>query len=171
MAALTAISTVVGLVGTAVQAAGTLAAGREQRQALEYEAKQLDIEGKQRQAEAQLEGEQYKRDKELALSRLQAVGAASGFTATDPTALALADEIARYGTLQEQLAGFGGKRQRAGLEAQAEGRRLTGRAVMQGARYDAAGTILGGISSFAGKYAKKYAPSGGGNLRYGAGYG
>lgn len=167
MAALTAISAVVGLVGSAVQAAGTLAAGRAQKQAMEYEAKQLDIEAKQKQAEAQIESEQYKRNKELALSKLQANAAASGFSATDPTALAKADEIARYGTYQEQIAGFGGKRQRAGLEAQAEGRRLTGRAAMQGARYEAAGTILGGISSFAGKYGSRLASAGGSSLRYG----
>lgn len=167
-AALPAIAIASTIAGTVVQAQGTLAAGRAEKQAADYEAKQLDIEAKQRQAEAQLESEQYKRNKDRALSRLQAVSAASGFSATDPTALAKADEIARYGTYQEQLAGFGGKRQRAGLEAQAEGRRLTGRAAMQGARYKAAGTILGGISSIAGKYGKSYASSGGGSsLRYG----
>lgn len=163
-----AVSTAAGLVGTFMQARGTLAAGKARQQALEYEAQQQELKAKEEQAAAQREAQQYERKKKLALSELQAKSAASGFTATDPTALALADEIARYGTYQEQLAQYGGKSRRAGLEAQAQGSRLTGKAARQGASYSAAGTILGGISSMAGKYAKRSTPAaGGGSYRYG----
>ena len=44
---------------------------------------------------------QLLRQKNLALSRLQAVGASSGFSATDPSNLALANEISKYGTYRK----------------------------------------------------------------------
>jgi hypothetical protein len=152
MAALALISAVAGIAGSFISARGTLAAGKAQQQALNYEAAQLDVEAKQKQAEAQIEASQYKRNKDLKLSTLQNEAAASGFSATDPTSLSLADDITKYGTFQEQLAQYGGQVQRAGIEAQAEGRRMTGRAAVIGSRYAAAGTILGGISSMASKF-------------------
>ncbi len=156
MAELAVISAIATVAGAAVSAAGTLAAGKAQQRAQNYEAAQLDAEAKQKQAEAQIEGEQYQRKKELTLSTLQNEAGASGFSATDPTALALADEISRYGTFQQQVAQYGGKEQREGLEAQAYGRRLTGEAERIGSRYKATGTILGGISSMASKYNPNY---------------
>lgn len=149
MAALPVIAAVATLASAGVSAYGTIAAGKAQDQAAKYEAAQLDIEAKNRKAESQIEAGEISRRKDLALSNLQANAAASGFSATDPTALAKADEIARYGTFQEQLAQYGGTSQRAGLEAQAEARRFTGKAQRIGSRYSAAGTILGGIGSAA----------------------
>jgi hypothetical protein len=156
MAALPFIAMAASLAGSVVSAAGTLAAGKAEQRAKNYEAAQLDAEAKQKQAEAQIEGERYQRKKELTLSTLQNEAGASGFSATDPTSLALADEISRYGTYQQQLAQYGGENQRAGLEAQAQGRRLTGEAERIGSRYKAVGTILGGISSMASKYNPSY---------------
>lgn len=142
-----AISAVLGVVGSIVSAAGTMAAGRAQQQAAEYEAQQLEIKGKEERAAAQREGQEYERKTDLALSTLQARGASSGFSATDPTSLALADEITKYGTYQQQMAMYGGESRQVGAEAQAEARRMEGRAARQGARYAAIGTIIGGASS------------------------
>lgn len=169
MAELAIISAIASVAAAGVTAAGTLAAGKAQEQAANYEAQQLDVQAKNRQAEAQVQAGELKRKKELALSNLQANAAASGFSATDPTSLALADEIARYGTFQEQLAQYGGTSERAGLEAQAEGRRMTGKAARIGSRYSAAGTILGGISTLAGKFptGSPARASAGASYRYG----
>ena len=142
-----AISAVLGVVGSLVSAAGTMAAGRAQEQAAEYEAKQLEIKGKEERAAAQREGQEYQRKTDLALSTLQARGATSGFSATDPTSLAIADEITKYGTYQQQMAQYGGESRQVGLEAQAETRRLEGRAARKGASYAALGTIIGGAGS------------------------
>ena len=144
-----AIGAVASLVGSIVSAAGTVAAGKAQQQAAEYEAKQLDIKAKNEQAAAQREANELTRRRDLAVSTLQTRAAQSGFTATDPTALALQDEITRYGTYQSQVAQFGGEDRRAGYEAKAETRRLEGRAARIGASYAAAGTILGGIGGLA----------------------
>jgi hypothetical protein len=135
------------IAGSAVSAAGTIAAGKAAQQSADYEAAQLDINAKEEQAAAQRDAQQYKDRKELALSSLQAQSAASGFSATDPTTLAIADEIERYGTVQEQMAQYGGKSRRRGLQDQATGRRLEGKAARKGSMYSAAGTILGGIGS------------------------
>lgn len=166
MAALPMIAMIASIAGTAVSAAGTIAAGKAAKQAADYEAKQLDIKALEEQAAGQRESEQYARKKELALSSLQAGAAGSGFSATDPTALALAGDIAKYGTYQEQMAEYGGESRRAGLESQATARRLEGRAAMKAARYGAAGTILGGISSLASKYGGG-SSSGATSFRYG----
>lgn len=154
MAALPAIAAIATLAGSAVSAMGTIAAGKSRQQAAEYEAAQLNVKAKEEQAAAQREAFDAARKKELTLSTLQSRAAASGFEATDPTALALADEISRYGTYQEQMAMYGGESRRIGIDAQAQGRRMEGAAARQGAAYSAAGTILGGISSMANKYSQ-----------------
>jgi hypothetical protein len=152
---LSTVATVASIAGTAVTAAGTIAAGKQAEATAKGEALQLEAKGKEEQAASQRDAEEFRRRKNLALSTLQANSAASGFTATDPTALALSDEISRYGSLQEQMAAYGGASRRAGLEDQAAGRRIEGKAARQGSMYSAAGTILGGITSMADRYNPK----------------
>ena len=152
MAALPMIATIASIAGTAVSALGTIAAGKNAQASANYEASQLQAKGLEEQAQAQQESEQYRRQKNLALSKLTNNAAASGFSTTDPTALAIGDEIAKYGTLQEQMAAYGGKVRRSSYDASATGARMEGRAARKGSYYQAASTILGGISSLAGKY-------------------
>lgn len=159
MTGIETVAAIATVVGSAATAAGTIAAGNAGEEQGEYEAAQLDIKAKEEQAAAQQEAQQLRERKERALSSLTARSAASGFSATDPTALALSDEIERYGTLQEQLAQYGGKSRRAGLEAQATGSRISGKAAKKGSRLSAAGTILGGVSSL-GKYGGPLSSSG-----------
>lgn len=168
MAGLGTIATVLSIAGGVANAVGTVAAGRAQIQAgrdqqavANFEADQLDMQAKEERAAAQQEALQLKRQKTLALSKLQARGAASGFTATDPSALHLAGEIEGYGTLQQQLAMYGGDSRARGLTASADARRFEGRAAARGGKLAAAGTIIGGISSMADRFsaiADKYAP-------------
>ena len=163
------LALIAGIASTAMTAVGTIAAGqaaKEQgelsKRASDFEAKQLDIKAKEEKAAGQREMFELRREKDVALSRLQTVGAASGFTATDPTALALADEVAKYGTYREQLAMFGGTQRERDLELAAAGRRfegeqarLLGSARQRSSYFDAGGTILGGLSTMATKYAKR----------------
>jgi hypothetical protein len=144
-----AISAVFGVIGSIVSAAGTMAAGRAQQEAKEYEALQLEIKGKEERAAAQREGQEHERKADLAQSTLQARSSTSGFSATDPTSLALADEIAKYGTYQQQMAQYGGESRQEGLKGQAEAARMEGRAARKGAQMAAMGTIIGGIGGLA----------------------
>lgn len=167
MAALTVLGTVASLVGTAVAAQGTLAAGKARQQAAEFQAKQLERKAQEEQAAAQQQAMEVKQQKRRVQGKLQAQAAASGFSATDPTALALGDEITRYGTYKQQLTSYGGRSARDALVASAAGKRFEGAAAMKGARYGAMGTILGGISGLT-RYAGSYGGGGGGgSYRYG----
>jgi len=176
----TTIAPIAGLAGAGLTAAGTIASGNaaaaagkmQQQQGLmaqkaaEYEAQQLEIKAKEERAAGQREAYEYQRRKDLALSSLQARAGASGFSATDPSTLAIADEIARYGTLQEQVAMYGGESKARGINAGAATRRMEGemskyagdmayyegKAKKSASRLDAAGTIIGGISGLATKY-------------------
>jgi hypothetical protein len=163
------VAPVASVVGTGLTAAGTIAAGRSAaaqgkfaQQAADYEAAQLDIRAKEEKAAAQREAREFQRRKEHALSSVQARGGAGGFSATDPTALAIADELARYGTLQEQTAQYGGNSRMAGTYAQANARRMEGdmarfegNAKKNASYINAASTIMGGISDLGSKYNPK----------------
>lgn len=180
------------LAGAGITAAGTIAAGNQTaaigamerdrlqaegkaaKQAAEYQAAQLEVRAKDERAAAQREADQYQRQKKLALSKLTTRAAAGGFSATDPTTLALADEIEEYGTLQEQIARYGGESRAAGARAQAEASiysgttayrsaisqgdvaYATGQAKRDASYLSAAGTILGGIGQFGNTMYSRY---------------
>jgi hypothetical protein len=177
MAELAVISAVAGAAASGISAIGTIASGNDAadaaraegeatRRQMEFEAQQHEIAGKDALATSQREMLALRRQKKLALSSLTARGAAGGFSATDPTALGLADEIERYGTEQELFALYGGRKDKADEERTANAKRFTGytaqaagdrraNAIKQASYYSAAGTILGGISDIASKYGKR----------------
>jgi len=152
------ISGVGTIAGGLMQAKGQRQAAASQKANLDYQAAQLEAQGKEEQAAAQHEVFQKRREKELTLSALQARGAASGFETTDPTGLQIGEDIAKYGTLQEMMAAYGGASRRAGLNAEAIGRRAEGAAAVQGAKSAAMGTILGGLTSGFSRFAE-YKPA------------
>lgn len=169
MAELAVISAIASLAAAGTTAVGSIVAGNAakkqgdlERQAAEFEAKQTEIHAQEEFGAHQQEMLQLRRQKKLALSNLTANAAASGFSATDPTSLAVADEIEKYGTLQEQMALYGGTARSRELELAAAGKRFSG-AASQGLGYarqtagylGAGGTILGGIGSFAEKYDRR----------------
>lgn len=152
MAGLSAIATIASLAGTAVSAIGTIAAGRAQKQAADHQAAQLEVDAKQERAKAQQEALAIARKKRLELSRIQARAAGSGFGAADPTVLDLTGEVAQYGTLSQQFARYGGEVRGEDLKASAAGVRAQGAAALQRSTFNAAGTILGGVSSMFRRY-------------------
>jgi hypothetical protein len=135
-------------------------AATSRNRALQYQASQLDMRAKEEQAAAQLEAQQFAREKRYAQSALQARAAGSGFDATDPTTLQIGSEIEKYGTLQEMMAAFGGRSRRAGLEAEATGRRAEGASILRGADYsDAAGRLTSETAFRSLGLTERYAPA------------
>lgn len=161
------VSGVGTIAGAAASASGQRQAAAAQKANLDYQSKQLEMQGKEEQAAAQHEVFEKRRQKDLALSSLQARGAASGFETTDPTGLQIGEDIAKYGTLQEMMAAYGGSSRRAGLEAEAFGRRAEGRSIVQGAKSAAMGTLIGGVTGGFSRFAQ-FDPSafGGGKTSY-----
>jgi hypothetical protein len=188
--------------GTGISAMGTISGGSQKQQSANMQAGQLNEQaeltrwradrireqaaslaegeraaGKQELAEAGVQRDEYKRQKDLALSALQARAGAGGFMATDPTAMAIADDIVKRGTLQERRAVAGGLSARAGryaksraiqtegdmnaymqdedarrLDRQADMTRWEGKVAKKASNIQALTTILGGVSSIAGKF-------------------
>lgn len=178
------MSVVATTVGTGLSAAGSIAAGEARAKQAEneanvrrWQAKQMEVQGKEEQALAQRKGMEYDRQKRLALSKLQSRAAGSGFTATDPTTLDIAGDIEEYGTYQQQMAQYGGNVRRRDQEYGAAGSRYSAMMSDNAASdyrtssyFDAAGTIASGAGSIFAKYAPVRAPSTLRSVNHGWGY-
>ena len=161
------IAMVASAAGAATTAIGTIAAGNAkaaqaeaEAKAQELQAQQLNLAAKEERASAQRDSFELGRRKNLALSQLQSRAAGSGFSATDPTALQLGDEISEYGTYQEQTAMYGGEAKARDANFAAASKRYSAAMTRDlGGKYktasylSAGGTILGGLSTMASKYA------------------
>lgn len=167
------IGTIIGVIGTVVSAIGTIAAGNAAKANAEFQAAQLDVQAKQEFAAAQREQEQIRRNKNLVLSRQQALAAGSGLGADDPSVVNIAAETAGYGKLQELSALAAGEQRRQAAEYQAAAARATGQAQQTGSLFQAGGTILGGFANaFQQKYGTGYtAPPRSGYGAMGTAYG
>lgn len=139
------ISGVVGLAGAFVSAAGTIAAGKARQKAADYEAEQLEIRGQEERATAQRKAFEYKRQTNLALSRLQSLAGKSGAATSSADILSLTSDIYRRGRYQQRLQQREGDEAQRGRYAQAETTRLSGDIAAAEARTAALGTILGGV--------------------------
>lgn len=156
MADLATVAAVAGLAASGIQAYGTIAAGNAEADALEsaanIEAAQLEARGLEEQVASQQEANRYRRQRDLALSALQARAAAGGFSATSEDVLDLTGDIAEYGTLQEQLARYGGanarKRYNYSAKTTRQGAQSRASSIKQGAKLAAVGQVLGSFSSF-----------------------
>ena len=146
------LSAILGLVGTAVSAAGTIAAGSAQKSAAEFQAAQLEQQGKEEKAASQREAERVRKERDFILSRQQAVASASNLGALDETVQDLAGDVIQEGAYQEGMVRYGGEERAKGRRAQAAAARLEGKAAQTGSYFSAAGTILGGLGSFASDY-------------------
>ena len=153
------LAAVASLVGTAVSAVGTIAAGQSRRRQADYEAAQLNVRAGEERAAAGLQAMEANRRTRLTQSTLQARADASGFGGSDPTVLDLAGGIAERGALEAGIIRYGGTSRGRAYDAQAEGTRMSGRAAESGAYWSAAGTIIGGAASFFGRYGQPFQAS------------
>jgi len=139
------IGAVASLASTVISAAGTIAAGKAQKQQADFQAAQLEVQAKEERAVAQQDALETARKKRLSLSTLQNRAAASGFGAADPTVLDLMGEIAKYGTFEEQLARFGGNSRAERSLSSAELAKMRGAAAQSSAFASGAASIIGGV--------------------------
>lgn len=139
--------TIAAIAGTAISAAGTIAAGQAEKRNADYVAKQEEMKAQEEFAASQREAQQYKREASLAQSRAQALAAASGGGAgTDaPTIVKIMSDTAGQGQLNAGTALYGGISRRAGLMDSARGRRAAGRASLMGSYLSAFGQTASGL--------------------------
>lgn len=147
-----ALATIATLAGSAVSAVGTIAAGNAAAADAEFQAKQLKAKGREEFAASQRAAEEKRKETGLALSRSQALSAASG-AGTGGSVLESEMDIAGRGELLALDELYRGESAKRGRFDQAKAVRRSGKAAQQGALFSAGGTILSGIGS---AYGKRY---------------
>lgn len=148
-----AAGTILGTAGMIQQGNAAKAQGEAQRQVAEFEAAQRERIAGQERAAAQREAIIKRKEADLVASRGQAVAAASGAGALDPTIVDLLGDIEGEGEYRAALALYQGEERAIGQETAASARRFEGRAANAAgtARRNAAymgsgGTFARGIS-------------------------
>src|SRR5215831_1807790 len=136
--------TILTIAGTAISAVGTIAAGNAQNAMAQYQAKVYEIKAQEEKAQGAQEEQALLKKLAYAQSRNRAVNAASGFSTSDPTALDIAGDLGAYGTLQAEMAQYGGQSRAQGYLEEAALKRAEGRSAVTGSYFNAASTIIGG---------------------------
>jgi hypothetical protein len=135
------------LVSAAIGAVGSIASGVAQKNAADYQAKQQEMQGNEDFAASQRDAEAKRRESKIVQSRQQALAAASGAGATDPTIVRLMTQTAGQGEYNAQTALYSGEQQKRGLYDAAKATRMSGNASLLGSFISGAGTLVKGVSS------------------------
>jgi hypothetical protein len=137
-----------GVVASVISAVGGIASGIAQNNAAQFEAQQQEAQGKEDFAASQRQAEQQRKEAQLVQSRQQALAAASGAGAQDPTIVRLMSQTAGQGELNAQSSLYTGEQQKRGLFDQAKGTRMTGQANMIGSFLGGAGDLFSGFAKY-----------------------
>lgn len=135
-----------------VAAAGTLLGGASEKGAARSQALQLEQQAGQDRASAQRAAFDQRRTARYMQSRLQALAAASGAGATDPTIVNLSNQIDTQGEYGALTAMYEGESAARGEEFAAQVARKTGSAAQTASYLKAGSTLLSGASSWYDKY-------------------
>jgi hypothetical protein len=142
-----------GLLASAISAAGSIASGIASKNAADFQAEQQEMQGKEEFAASQREADQKRKESNYVQSRQQALAAASGGGAADPTIVRLMTQTAQQGEMNAQTSLYVGENRKRGLFDAAKGTRLTGRANLVGSFLSASGDLAGGFGKY---YENKY---------------
>lgn len=157
---LSTIATVASIGGSIVSGLGQMQAGRAANASAKFQAAQLEQRAGQERAAAQRQAIEERRKAALAISRGQAVAAASGAGATDPTVMNITGDVAAQGEYNALSALFGGEERARGAQLQATATRMEGKQAKKAGMIGGLGTIAGGVGTtlFA-KYGARTMPS------------
>lgn len=147
------IAAVSALVGsTAISAAGTLAAGKAEKQSAFAQAQQMNQQAGQERAAAQRVALQNRREANVAASRATALAAASGGSATDPTATKIISDITGQGEFNALTSLYNGEERARGMEYGAKAKIAEGSNAKKASQTKALGTILSTASTLYGRF-------------------
>lgn len=176
--------TALSVLGAIGQGNAAMAQGEAANRLAKYQAAQLKQNAGQVRAVGQREGEAALRESLLLQSRAQAVAAASGGGALDPTVLKLIGGVAAEGQTAADTERYNAETQAQGLLAEANATRYSGKIAMMNAKQarnaaymKAVTSVLSGASGFTGAFSsgggaaagsiRTTAPSSGGlSVRY-----
>lgn len=146
---LSTIGTIAGLAGSGLQAVGTMNQAKYGSEVAQVQNQELNQKANQDAASAERQQITAERQTELALSRTQALAAASGGGATDPTVLNVEGQIARQGTYNALSALYNGTAAAAADRYQGKIDLFQAGQQAAAAPFAALGQVLSGISSLA----------------------
>ena len=141
------LAPIVGLIGTAVSAYGTIAGANAQASGLEYQASVARTKARQEEAIGQRQQMETDRKTRLTQSRLQATSSASGGSASDPTVVDLAGDIAGRGKYMGGLQMWQANQNAWDFDTKAQALSASADATRSGGKLSAFSTILGGAAS------------------------
>lgn len=144
---MTGLETVLGIAGTIVSAVGSIAAGQAQADAANAQAAAQERRAGEERAAAQRQAAAKAKEARLVMSRQQALAAASGGGAGDPTVMNLMGQVAATGDFNARSALYEGEARGRGLEDQAAIERMQAKQAKLAGFINAGSTILGGLSS------------------------
>lgn len=141
----TAIGTATSVIGTIVQGRALREQGRNEQAAAEFEALQLERAAAEEIAAGGREAAEVQRETQMMRGNSRANAGAGGVGGIGTAYLDA--EVERLGRYRRDLVFYGGIERGKGRQAQANTRRIAGRAALDGSRAAAIGTILGGVGS------------------------
>lgn len=141
--------------GTILSAVGQIGGAIGAKNAANFEAKQMVAQAGTERATSQRAAAEERRQKNLNQSRAQAVAAASGGGASDPTVVDIQGDLEVEGEYRALSQLYEGEERARGLIGAASAKKVEGRQALTGGLIGAAGTILSGADSLYGKYGTK----------------
>ncbi len=151
------VATAATIGGSIVSGLGQIQAGRAANISSKFQAAQAQQQAGQQRAAGQRAAIEERRKTDIALSRGQAVAAASGGGALDPTVLKLMGGVAQQGEYNALSALFESEEAARGLELGAAAKRMEGKQAKKAGMIGGISTIAGGIGQ--GLYQKYGTPS------------
>lgn len=146
---MTGLETALAIGGSLLSAVGSVAGGISKKNEADAQADAAERQAGEAQAVSQREAIQRSKEAKLLISRQQAVAAASGGGAADPTVLKLMGDTAKQGQFNVASALYEGDATAAGLQDSAALSRWQGHQEKFAGFIDAGSTVLNGLGGFA----------------------
>lgn len=147
------LSAIAGVAGSALSANAARNSGKLGQEAKEYEAQQYESRAIASVASAQRDMLNERKNKELIISRAQALAAFGGGGVNDPTVQNLIADIDNEGAYREAVALYRGEEEARKLNEAASLSRREGVIIMEGGKVQAMAYAVTGLY---GKYNQKY---------------
>lgn len=138
--------------GTIMSSAGAYTEGRDAETIAKMQAAEMRVRAKQALAVGSREAAAQDRETALAISRAQAVAAASGGGAVDPTVLKIIGDIAARGSENVQMELYNAGEEARGLRNQAAMTAYEGKQARKAGTIRAATTLMSGVGKIADKW-------------------
>lgn len=137
---------------TVLSASGSIIQGENEKAAADFRAKQLRYRANQAAGHGQRAAIEEKRQANILAGRAQAVAAASGGGASDPTVINRIAGIISEGEYRSLVALYEGDEESNALKTEANIANYEGRAARSAGYLEAAGSVFAGASTMFGNY-------------------